>query len=253
MMHLAVSDTTSSTRINARDEISVRAVKLNDIAARHGLRVLPWHNLGSPEPMTGADDELLCASVFGWTGEEEWWHGLAQRRMCPLADLCRYHAEPFWSTAGSVVQSRYHTPHLDKIDLTWLWTKTEVRAILTVPVHMQQGQVGLVGFVSTDENIDFEDIVDELSHHSREFLISYSRVRSQEKRTSRCEALSSREIDCLNWAFYGKTDRDIAEITGRSYATVRFYMTSAANKLGTVNRAQTLAKAATLGYFAIHA
>lgn len=254
MMDLAVAEkTTTSTRINARSEISSRAAELGDIASRYGLRVLPWHNLGSPEPMRGADDELLCSSVFGWTGEEEWWHGLAQRRMCPLADLCRYHAEPFWSTAGSGVQSRYYTPHLDKINLDWLWTKTEVRAILTVPVHMQQGQVGLVGFVTDDEEIDFEDIVDELSLHSCEFLTSYSRVRSQEKRTTRCEALSAREIDCLSWAFLGKTDREIAEITERSYATVRFYMTSAATKLGTVNRAQTLAKAATLGYFAINA
>lgn len=241
---------TRPTRITSRDEISACATQLSDIATGYGLRVLPWHNLGSPEPMRGEDDDLLCSSVFGWAGNDQWWHRLAQRRMCPIADCCRYHPEPFWSTASSGLQSRYRTPYLDRVDLSWLWAKTEVGAILAVPVHMQLGQVGLVAFVSEDA-IDFEELVDELAGLSSEFLTSYTRVRSLEKRTSYCEPLSAREIDCLNWAFHGKTDREIAEITSRSYATVRFYMTSAASKLNAVNRAQTLAKAATLGYFAI--
>lgn len=252
-MDMAVSATPSSTWISSVDEISSRAANLCEIASGFGLRVLPWHNLGSPDPMTDADGEVLCYSVFGWTGDHEWWHALAQRQMFPLADLSRYHTQPFWSTVGSAVQSRYYTPYLSKVDLSWAWEKAGVRGILTIPIHMTHGQVGLVVFISGDENIDFEKVVDDLARHSWEFLTSYVRIRCIEMKTLKWEPLSSREIDCLNWAFLGKTDREIAEITGRSYATVRFYMTSSATKLRAVNRAQTLAKAASLGYFATYA
>lgn len=118
---------------------------------------------------------------------------------------------------------------------------------------MQLGQVGLVGFTSNSEDIDFEECVDHLSWLSYSFLSSYSRVTTVTKRVEVYEQLSAREIDCLSWALDGKTDRDIAEITDRSYATVRFYIMSAGMKLGTVNRAQTLAKAVALGYLSARA
>lgn len=237
-------------RIKASDEITARAVQFQQIAAARGLRILPWHNLGSSEPMTGADGTFLCSSVFGWTGENECWHALAQRTMSPTTNLSRFHPEPFWFTASSKVQSRHFKRDLERIDLTDLWNGTDIRGVLIVPVHMHQGQVGLVGFMTEDEAFDFESVVDELSRPSWEFITSYTLIRQNEKRILPVEPLSAQEIDCLTWAFYGKTDREIAEITGRSYATVRFHVSNCATKLNTVNRAQTLAKAAVLGYFA---
>jgi len=113
---------------------------------------------------------------------------------------------------------------------------------------MQLGQVGLVGFVSEREDIDFTECSEYLEALSRTFLCSYVQVTAADKHRQHCPPLSEREIECLAWAFDGKTDRDIASIIGRSYATVRFYISNSAVKLGTINRAQTLAKAATLGY-----
>lgn len=239
-----------SMRIVTPDDIVVRAQQFESIAAAHGLRVLPWHNLGSTEPMMAADGEFLCSSVFGWTGKDECWHSLAQRSISPTANLSRYHPEPFWVTVGSKVQSRHFKHDLEKIDLSDLWAGTDVKGFMIVPVHLYQGQVGLVGFMTDNPQFDFEDIVDDMSRLSWEFITSYTLVRSREKGMRQIEPLSAREIDCLKWAFYGKTDREIAEITGRSYATVRFHILSCASKLNSVNRAQTLAKAATLGYFA---
>lgn len=251
-MELSDAHASTSMRIATRDDIVARAEQFNHIASLHGLRVLPWHNLASAEPMIAADGEFLCSSVFGWTGENECWHSLAQRGASPTSNLSRYHPEPFWVTAGSKVQSRHFKHDLDTIDLGDLWSSTKVKGFLVVPVHLYQGQVGMVSFMTENDTIDFEELVDDLSRLSWEFITSYTLIRKRDKGISQYEPLSPREIDCLSWAFYGKTDREIAEITGRSYATVRFHISNCAVKLNTVNRSQTVAKAATLGYFATH-
>jgi len=198
--------------------------------------------------MADEDGEYLCSTGFGWNGDNEWWHVLARRRICVLADLCRYQSGPFWALAHEKLQSRNPTPALDKVDLSRFWRNPRVRSILTVPVHMHLGQVGLVGFVSERSDIDFSERSEYLVALSRTFLCSYVQVTSVERYRQHCAPLTDREVECLAWAFDGKTDRDIAKIIGRSYATVRFYISKSADKLGTVNRAQTLAKAATLGY-----
>lgn len=242
-----------SVAIKSQSDILSCAENFRDIAAGYGLRVLAWHSLGSPTPMTSEDGEPLCTQVFGWDGDNEWWHSLARRRYSPLADLCRYQTEPFWGNANGTPKSLHPTPYFDKIDFDYVWSYDQVKSLMVVPIHMQLGQVGLVGFVSDSEDIDFEECVDHLSWLSHTFLSSYVRSKAMTKRARIYEQLSTREIDCLSWALDGKTDRDIAEITGRSYATVRFYISSAAVKLGTINRAQTLAKAATLGYLGARA
>lgn len=251
-MDMLLSKARESVLIDTLDEITSKAIEFNEIAASYDLRVLPWHNLASVEPMRGTNGEPLHSTVFGWTGEKKWWHNLTRRQAFPLADLCRYHTQPFWINAGSTVQSRHYSPYLEQAKFDSIWAKSSVRAILTVPLHMTHGQIGLVAFTSEDRTFEFAPLVDELAHHSTDFLTGYTRVRCKEKRAFHCAPLSAREIDCLAWAFQGKTDQEIAEIIDRSYATVRFYITSAATKLGTVNRAQTLAKAATLGYFSVY-
>jgi DNA-binding CsgD family transcriptional regulator len=240
-----------SVSIKSPGDILRCAENFRDIATGYGLRVLAWHNLGSPTPMMSEDGELLNTKVFGGAVGE--WNRLAQRQYSPMADLCRYQTEPFWGTLAGGSKSRHPTPYADAVDFDWVWAHSDVRSFLVIPVHMQLGQVGLVGFLSDSEDVEFEDCVDHLSWLSHIFLSSYVRTTMPTKRARLYEKLSTREIDYLSWAFDGKTDRDIAEITGQSYATVRFYISSAAVKLGTVNRAQTLAKAATLGYFGARA
>ncbi len=59
--------------------------------------------------------------------------------------------------------------------------------------------------------------------------------------------LSSREKDVLRWAADGKTISEISEIMEISVATVKFHTRNAADKLGTVNRTATVARAAVMG------
>ena len=61
------------------------------------------------------------------------------------------------------------------------------------------------------------------------------------------DALTDREIDCLNWTAAGKTSAEIAEILSLSEHTVNHYLNRATKKLDTVNRTQAVAKALRVG------
>ncbi len=59
--------------------------------------------------------------------------------------------------------------------------------------------------------------------------------------------LTSRELECLQWAAAGKTNWEIGTILGVTQRTVRFHLINAADKLNTSNRYHTVAQAITLG------
>lgn len=54
--------------------------------------------------------------------------------------------------------------------------------------------------------------------------------------------LSARELECLRWVASGKTDWEIAAITGLSPTTVKTYVDQARQKLGTRTRSQAVAR-----------
>lgn len=60
-------------------------------------------------------------------------------------------------------------------------------------------------------------------------------------------ALTPREHDSLAFVADGKTDWEISMIFGVSQATVRFHVDNAKRKLGAINRAQAVARAASRG------
>ena len=61
--------------------------------------------------------------------------------------------------------------------------------------------------------------------------------------------LTKREVDCLRWAAYGKTDGEIADILQIARWTVVTYLQNARVKLGCTNRTATVATALSLGIF----
>lgn len=62
--------------------------------------------------------------------------------------------------------------------------------------------------------------------------------------------LSSREKEVLRWAADGKTFSEISAIMDISVATVKFHTRNASEKLGTVNRTATVARAVVMGLLA---
>ncbi|MDB5526279.1 MAG: avhR [Rhizobium sp.] len=70
---------------------------------------------------------------------------------------------------------------------------------------------------------------------------AFSRELAGERLSRR--TLGNRETECLRWAAAGKSSEEIALILGISPHTVNFYLKTAAQKLGGVNRMHTVSRA----------
>jgi DNA-binding CsgD family transcriptional regulator len=64
--------------------------------------------------------------------------------------------------------------------------------------------------------------------------------------------LTSREIEVLRWTSFGKTSKETSEILNISINTVNFHIKNTMSKLGTVNRASTVASAIKTGLLELH-
>jgi LuxR family transcriptional regulator, activator of conjugal transfer of Ti plasmids len=65
--------------------------------------------------------------------------------------------------------------------------------------------------------------------------------------TTRYEALSDRERECLNWTALGKSSWSIGKILGISESTVNFHIKNVMKKLKTNSRTAAAVKAMSLG------
>ncbi|MGZ2383645.1 transcriptional regulator VisR [Rhizobium brockwellii] len=116
---------------------------------------------------------------------------------------------------------------------------------LAFPVRL--GAVGNGFILFTGDEIDpSSDTIVEL--HGRCCHIMMDLLSLDERRTAAAEALSEREIACLQLAGDGRISEEIADKLGLSVHTVNAYLGSATIKLDSVNRIQAIAKAIRLGY-----
>ncbi len=250
-------------------DISRAAAALRDIAADLAdLRVAAWDNIASKQPMEDEAGQVLAASKFGWCPETEcWWNDSRLALSSPLPRACRYESDPFWANALGFY-TRQPNRYLDQISLHDFEKRALTRAAIVAPAHLPFGQIGIVTFNSRDPARD--DLSAEYAAHgdvlallAQRFVAGYakaSRTRSTHGRPnngrhllpSDCQ-LTKREVECLRWASFGKTDREISLILSRSHATVRFHIQNAGEKLCAVNRSQTIFKAAQLGFLAVAA
>ena len=82
----------------------------------------------------------------------------------------------------------------------------------------------------------------------RRYISGYVAAIRKTRRIPSALVLSKREVECLQWAAIGKTDKEIALIMSLSHATIRYHIHRAGEKLYSVNRAQTIFKAGQLGF-----
>jgi DNA-binding CsgD family transcriptional regulator len=113
------------------------------------------------------------------------------------------------------------------------------------PVRL--GTVGNGFVVFTGSFLDLtSDVIIDL--HGRSCQIMIDLLSLDERRIPAVEALSEREIACLQLAGDGQISEEIAEKLGLSVHTVNAYLGSATIKLDSVNRIQAIAKSIRLGY-----
>ena len=84
--------------------------------------------------------------------------------------------------------------------------------------------------------------------HMKSCQVLIDMLAVEEKKLAPSEALSEREIACLQMAGDGCISEAIAEKMGLSVHTVNAYLGTATTKLDAVNRIQAIAKAIRLGY-----
>jgi len=240
--------------VKSRQGIRQAAEGLRDAArALGGLRVAACANIASKDPMVDDKDVVLASDVFGWDAPgEQWWERPGLALISPLTIACRYESEPFWCNKHGL-HTQQRNPHLAGLDLSDFgeWVMTE--AVIVVPVHLPYGQIGAVSFHPLARHVadltrEFSEYGNLLGSLACKFISSYTRVADKQQWIPSDVRMSKREVECLRWAAIGKTDSEIAQIRGRSCATIRFHIHNAALKLNAVNRSQAIFKAAQLGY-----
>lgn len=113
------------------------------------------------------------------------------------------------------------------------------------PVRLGAVGNGYVVFTANFIDLSSDMIVD---MHGRSCQVMMDLLSLDEKRVVAAEALSEREIACLQLAGDGQISEEIADKLGLSVHTVNAYLGSATVKLDSVNRIQAIAKAIRLGY-----
>ncbi len=238
--------------ISTRADIAEAAAALAAAAHDEGMRIMVWHDLVAVEPMVDAEGDPLNTGIFGWREQDlAAWQCREARLRSPLVRAWRVESEPFWTDRDGI-----HTLWTNRVVDQIAWqdaaNQTCAKAAIVVPVHQAFGQVG--GAILTSIDPDKEDLSSEfpracetLAAAITRFVRGYVTVCRDERYLPDDCQLTSREVDCLNWIAHGKTDFEIGIILGCSHAGVRYHVTRACAKLGAVNRAQSVFRAAQLG------
>lgn len=238
--------------IAEKADIAAAAAALGHAAHALGLRLMVWHDLATLEPMRDADGAVLNAEVLGWSAQElAPWQCRDRMLASPLLRACRVESAPFWASRDGI-RTRWRNRVIEQIGLEDFEEQAGLRAAIVIPVHLPLGQVGGAILTSLDPLAD--DLADPLARCTEtlapaveRFIRGYVMVSRDERYLPDDSLLTSREIECLNWIAHGKTDFEIGIILGCSHAGVRYHVTRACAKLGAVNRAQSVFRAAQLG------
>jgi DNA-binding CsgD family transcriptional regulator len=256
-IEMAVTSDFSAVRIECKAGIRRAAEALRRIGQEIGdLRCAPVHDFADGSTMVDAEGNLLATDVFGWTGDDNhrWWDHISQIVLdSPITTACRYESDPFWCNEHGLF-ARYENPFFKSIDIVNLLERTgRLRPAIIAPVHLPFGRIGAISFEwpnphKSDLSKEYETYGDFLGVCSRIFVTDYVRLMCRNPGTVTDPRLSEHEVCCLRWAALGKTDEEIGLILSRSRATVRFHLHNATLKLASVNRSQSVFKAAQLGY-----
>lgn len=239
--------------IRHKGDVLEAAIEFDRIAKERGLRIMMWHDISSREPMVDAEGRSLNDHVFGCEAQNGDLYGDYEKALrSQLFRACRVETEPFWVNSQGF-HLDWRNEYLDEIKLHDFETKCLIKAAIVVPVHLAFGQIAAVTFISLDEKKEvlaeeFAQFGKLLTGLARRFVVGYNRILKRNPYLPTETLLTNREIECIRWAAFGKTDREVGMILDCSHATVRYHIKRACQKLGAVNRTQTVFKACQLGF-----
>jgi DNA-binding CsgD family transcriptional regulator len=240
--------------IAAPGDIRRAADILDGIVRARGLRAMLWHDISSGEAMVDARGEALNRAVFchDATSLARLWEDHAFALNSQIFRASRVENEPFWINRRGI-HARLPNPSFTGIGVRDFEQRSLVRAAIVVPLHMPFSQIGLAVFTSLDPARDdlaaeFGQSAKLLAEISRRFVDGYVKVMGDNPYLPAECVLGPRELQCLRWIAFGKTDYEIAIILGCSNATVRYHIKRIYHKLDANNRAQAVFRACQLGF-----
>lgn len=107
---------------------------------------------------------------------------------------------------------------------------------LTIPVHGYGGALGIITANSSKETVPAKLLNDTIAYLTPWFFQFNAWARELLQQHQLDEALSRREIECLQLVSGGKTSKEIAEILTITKRTVDFHVSNATRKLRGTNR-----------------
>ncbi|WP_372893341.1 autoinducer binding domain-containing protein [Rhodosalinus sp.] len=122
---------------------------------------------------------------------------------------------------------------------------------VTIPVRGPYGDVGLLSVTKDCALPQWDDLVPAIMGDLQSAAVHLhdSVMRSHAvSRALRHPALSTREVEILQWTAAGKSQQDIGDILGISYRTVEVHLRSARSKLFALTTPQAVARAVGLGF-----
>lgn len=232
------------------------AREVAELGERVGLAyVAASADIGSPDPMVGADGRPLAETMFRWLDPSvRYWEDRGFALRAAFLHAARACAEPFhfhhgrfgsWraSRALAAINGRTIDPQ-------------GVGTAIIAPAYLPAGAIGAVVWATPDAGFDVVRVFD--AHAEGMHCLALKFIAAYHDALNSAAAqpparLTRREIQCLRWAAEGKTDADIARIVGISVPTVRFHMKNAWERLEVTGRAQAIRRAVALGYIGVRA
>ncbi len=126
-----------------------------------------------------------------------------------------------------------------------------LRSGISLPVHGNGGEFGVLSFVNGDADHAAKgsaiEVLAALSLVRDYALASVLRFLDEHQKEREPVKLTARELECLKWAMHGKSSWEISQILRRSEATINFHVANAKKKFNVQTRQQAVIKAIKLG------
>ena len=234
------------------EDVTALARQVADVGAVMGLPcVAASADIGSPEPMVGADGRPLAETIFHWIDPSlKYWEDRGFALRSAFVYAARASSEPFCFVDGHL-ESWRPSPVLEAINARGRIEANGVGAAIIAPAYLPGGVIAAVVWASADAAVDaraaFDARAADLHALALKFMASYTDAIAVEEASAPAR-LTRREIQCLKWAAAGKTGAEIAQIVHIALPTVRFHLTNATRKLHVFGLSQAVHRATTLGY-----
>ena len=220
----------------ALDEESLKSA-LRSVAQSFGFGCFAYLNLRADETFAVANYPLEWQQRYLSQG---------YAKLDPVVRLAKLHMRAFtWS--NDTLSKRSHTTLRQFFRDA---SEFGIRSGLSIPIRTGFGRLAMLTLASNEDCTRWEDDIDPVfaaatiaqihSHFSRQ-------SETQTALTSPKVVLKPREASCLKWSAAGKTFVDIAQIEGLKYATVRFHLQNAKQKLDVHTLTLATAVASRLG------